>query len=121
MTMAETLCQKLLHRLTQAILVSFNLLSNERSSTSVDCGRIHLAIVLVNIWRHFEPSYPSRFAPTREISGDSGLESAIYQVLDAALQNLKLLSDVSLQACLCDRGVGSCIWHWALASFEASL
>lgn len=78
MTVAKTcLCQKLLDRLTQGILLSFNLISNEKSSMSLDCRRIHLPIFLVNIWRHLEPSYPSRFAPTREISGDSDLDSAI--------------------------------------------
>lgn len=82
------------------------------------------SVFLLNIWRHLESSYCSRYAPTRGISADSILKSVMYNVLDAALQNLKVLSDASLRACAMrpQRGeVGSYIWHWALASFEGSL
>lgn len=57
------------------------------------------SVFLLNIWRHLESSYRSRYAPMRGISADSILKSVMYNVLDAALQNLKVLSDASLRAC----------------------
>lgn len=77
----------------------FNVLSNKKSSMFVDCRRICLPVFLIKIWSHLESSYRSRYAPTRGISADSILKSVMYNVLDAALQNLKVLSDASLRAC----------------------
>ena len=59
-TMAEThFCEKLLDRLTQATLLSFNLLTNEKNSMFVDCGRIHPPIFLITFGGTLNPLVPA--------------------------------------------------------------